>query len=45
MFAAVRGKCEDVKEFISEGADVNAQNNVRSFCSYYQTHFSLGNYY
>ena len=30
MFAAVRGKCEDVEEFLSEGANVNAQNNVHS---------------
>ena len=28
MFSAIRGKCDEVREFTSLGADVNAQNNV-----------------
>ena len=40
MFAAVGGECEAVKDMISEGADVNAQNNVRKFWSY-QTGFFM----
>ena len=39
MFAAVGGECEAVKDLISEGVDVNAQNNVRKFWSYQKGFF------
>ena len=32
MFSAIRGKCDEVREFTSLGADVNVQNNVCKLC-------------
>ena len=52
MFSAIRGKCDEVREFTSLGADVNAQNNVcklqyvhGTFCilTYVHNYYVTGN--